>query len=152
LHERDITAGGADGPTHSDCLKVPLDLGSRRGREQDAGGRQRDQRQRDEQVDHDSRGLVEQHANAGASDEPESGDPVAGRACLDEHLVEIARVAQPDLGFVDDRLGLRPKARRQRSRGDVELGRGEGVGDVVRLLGEAHDPLRTEPADVDHAV
>ena len=89
---------GADGALDTDCAQPPLDLGARRGGEHHARGGQGNERQGDQQIDDDAGGLVEQDSDPGASGEPDVTETEAGRAGLDEELVDIARVANPDLG------------------------------------------------------
>jgi hypothetical protein len=86
-----------------------LDLRPGGGGEHRSRGGERDQRQRDEQVDDDPGRLVDEHANAVAGDEAHVAQAEARGAGLDEQLVEVPRVADPDLGVVDLR-GYRPVA------------------------------------------
>ena len=101
LGQGDVTGGGADRPLDPDRRQPPLHLGPGRGGQHHARGDQRDQRQRHQQVDDDAGGLVEQHAHPGAGGEAQVVQAEARAARLDQHLVEVARIAQPDLGVVD---------------------------------------------------
>ena len=101
LRARQVRARGPDRAAYADRAEPALDLGARGRGQHHARGGERDQRQRHEQVDHDPRRLVEQHVDARARDEPQPLEAVAGRARLDEHLAQVARIAQPDVGEVD---------------------------------------------------
>ena len=66
LRERHQPGRRSDGAPDADRAKPPLHLGARRRGQHHARGDERDQRQRDEQVDHDPGGLVEQDPDARA--------------------------------------------------------------------------------------
>ena len=59
----------AERALHAERAQAPLDLGVRARGEHRPGGDQRDERERDEQRDHDPRGLREQDPHALAGDE-----------------------------------------------------------------------------------
>ena len=101
---RRLAARAPDRPAHPDRAEPPLDLGPRRGGQHHAGGHQRDQRQRDQQVDHDPGRLVEQRS--GPRSASRSGC-CAGRSWSRGPARAPRsgkRVAQPDLGEVDLRV------------------------------------------------
>ena len=146
-----MPARGAHRAPHADRAQAPLDLGPGRSGEHHAGGGERDQRQRHQQVDYDSRRLVEQHTHSRAGDEAQPLQAVARRARLNQDLVEVGRVAQPDLGQIYLGVGLGPEPRGDRRRRHVDARDRERIGDVVGALGEADDPLRAEAVDVERA-
>jgi hypothetical protein len=136
---------GARGPhraADADRAQPALDLGAGRGGEQYGGSGERDQRERHEQVDHDPRRLVEHHADARAGDEPHAVQAVAGGPGLDQDLVEVARVAQPDVRQVD---AERPEPARRH----IHPRRRQRIAHVVGALREADDPLLAKPVDVE---
>ena len=96
-------------------------------------------------------GLVEQDVDARAGGEPHVVQPEARCPGLDQHLVEVARIAQPDLGVVDPRVALEPKRALQRGADEVEARLGQRVADVVGRLDQADHSLGAEPADVQRA-
>ena len=69
VREHDVAALGAERAAHPDRPQPSLHLGPRGGAEHHPGGHQRDQRQRDQQVDHDSGRLVEQDPDPGTRGE-----------------------------------------------------------------------------------
>ena len=148
MDQREIPPGSADGALHADRTQPPLYLGARGGGEHRPRGRQRDQRQRHQQIDDNAGGLVEQDPHPRASGEADVVDPKAGRPGLDEQLAEIARVASPYLGVVDTWVMLGAKARAQRAAGQVEARLGERKTDVVRRLHQSHDSFGPQVADV----
>ena len=80
-----------------------------------------------------------------------SREPEARHARRHQHLVEVARVAQPDLRVVDPRGEAAVKARLERRSGQVEARLGEREADVVGRFDEADDALGAEAAHVQGA-
>ena len=144
-----MPARSPDRAADADRLQAALDLGPSRGGEHHPGRGQREQRQGDQQIDHDSGRLIEQHPDAGTGDEPQSAQAVAGRTGLDQYLVEVAGVAQPDLGHVDLGVGVAAEPGVDGGLGDVKARRGQRVADIVGGLGQADHALGAERADVD---
>ena len=75
--------------------QAALDLGVRAGGEHRPGGDQRDQRERDQQRDHDPRGLGEQDLHARAGDELQLAEPEGDGARLRQRDVGLRRVVEP---------------------------------------------------------
>ena len=86
--------------------KPPLNLRPADAAEHHRRRGERDHRQRDEQIDHDPRCLVEQDPQPRAGHEPHAVEPIAVARAWTSTSLTLRRVAQPDLREVDARVEL----------------------------------------------
>src|SRR5579875_4110834 len=84
--------------------------------------------------------------DAGAGRELQAAQPEARRARLDERLLQVAAVAEPDLGDGHAAERASAEAGRERRAGEIEARLGEWEADVVRPLDQPDDALDAEPA------
>ena len=91
----DPAGAEAERALHAEAGQAALDLGVRARGEHRPRGHQRHERERDEQRDHDPRGLREQDLHARAGDELQLAEPEGDRAGLGERDVGLRRVVEP---------------------------------------------------------
>ena len=110
-HRRGPGDGAAREPeraVHRDRRHAPPHVGVRGGAEHDAGGDERDHRERDQQRDDDARRLADQQRDAVAREERDAAHAIGLGARLGQRDVGAAAIVQPQQRAIDRELAVAP--------------------------------------------